>query len=197
MNYLAHLYLSFGHEEIMVGNFIADKIKGNNLNEFSDGIQKGIILHRMIDHYTDNHPVTRKSRDRIRNQYHKFSGIVIDLYYDHFLSVNWDNYSNVSLIRFTRESYRTLFRYYFLLPPTLKRILPWMAAGNWLLSYREIDNIGLALKGISTRIKVNSGIENGGRELKLYYQEFHQDFMMFFPDLIHESRGFLEKLLQG
>lgn len=181
----------------MVGNFIADKIKGNNLNEFSDGIQKGIILHRMIDHYTDNHPVTRKSRDRIRNQYHKFSGIVIDLYYDHFLSVNWDNYSNVSLIRFTRESYRTLFRYYFLLPPTLKRILPWMAAGNWLLSYREIDNIGLALKGISTRIKVNSGIENGGRELKLYYQEFHQDFMMFFPDLIHESRGFLEKLLQG
>lgn len=194
MNYLAHLYLSFGNDEILVGNFIADRVKGRQVLDFPPGIQTGIRLHRLIDSFTDHHPMVEISKSRIRARYHKFAGIVIDMYYDHYLAANWNNYSGQPLLHFARNSYKTLFRYYFIIPPRLRRILPWMAAGNWLVSYGEVDNIGLALKGLTTRIKVDSGIEHGATELRLYYEDFRQDFESFFPELVEYSKGALEKL---
>lgn len=194
MNYLAHLYLSFGNEEILVGNFIADRVKGKQVLNYQQGIQTGIRVHRLIDSFTDHHPVVEVSKSRIRERYHKFAGIVIDMYYDHYLAANWSKYSDEPLLQFTRNSYKTLFRYYFIIPPRLRRILPWMAAGNWLVSYGDIDNIGLALKGLTTRIKVDSGIENGATELRLYYNDFKKDFESFFPELVQYSREALKIL---
>ncbi|MBE0637845.1 MAG: DUF479 domain-containing protein [Bacteroidales bacterium] len=194
MNYLAHLYLSFGNEEILVGNFIADRVKGKQVLNYQQGIQTGIRVHRLIDSFTDHHPVVEVSKSRIRERYHKFAGIVIDMYYDHYLAANWSKYSDEPLLQFTRNSYKTLFRYYFIIPPRLRRILPWMAAGNWLVSYGDIDNIGLALKGLTTRIKVDSGIENGATELRLYYNDFKKDFESFFPELVEYSREALKIL---
>jgi acyl carrier protein phosphodiesterase len=194
MNYLAHLYLSFGNEEVLAGNFMADRVKGRQVLDYPQGIQTGIRLHRLIDSFTDQHPVVEISKSRIRERYRKFAGIVIDMYYDHYLAVNWRNYSDEPLLQFTRNSYKTLFRYYFVIPPRLRRILPWMAAGNWLVSYSEVDNIGLALKGLTTRIKVDSGIENGATELRLYYDDFRKDFEAFFPELVEYAKEALKKL---
>lgn len=194
MNYLAHLYLSFGNDEVLVGNFIADKVKGRQVLDYPPGIQKGIVLHRRIDSFTDNHPIAGRSKARIRARYGKFSGIVVDMYYDHFLSVKWEEFSAVPFLQFTRNSYKTLFRYYFIMPPRLKRILPWMAAGNWLFSYRKVENIGLALEGMTSRINVDSGIENGATELKLYYEELRQDFEEFFPLLVAYAQEMLQQL---
>jgi len=188
MNYLAHLYLSFGHEEIMVGNYIADSVKGRQIERFSEKIQKGIRLHRNIDEFTDNHPIVENSKARIRDRYRKYSGVIIDMFYDHYLAAGWKNYSNDELIDFTRQSYKTLLRHYVTMPARMKRILPFMAAGNWLASYAEVDNIGLALRGMSRRTKFDSGMENGGEELKLHYHEFKNDFSEFFPELIAFSR---------
>jgi acyl carrier protein phosphodiesterase len=189
MNYLAHLYLSFGHEEIMVGNYIADAVKGRQIERFSDKIQKGIRLHRSIDEFTDKHPVVENSKVKIRGRYRKYAGVVIDMFYDHFLAVNWEAYSNENLISFTRQSYKTLLKHWVIMPARMKRILPIMAAGNWLASYADAENIGLALKGISRRTTFDSGIENGIEELKLHYGEIQRDFSDFFPELIDFSRN--------
>lgn len=194
MNYLAHLYLSFGDEEVMVGNFIADRVKGRQVLDYQPGIQTGIRLHRLIDSFTDHHPIVEISKSRIRERYRKFAGVVVDMYYDHYLAANWSNFSDEMLLHFTRSTYKTLFRYYFIIPPRLRRILPWMAAGNWLVSYGEVDNIGLALKGLTTRIKVDSGIENGATELRLYYDDFKQDFEAFFPEMIVYAKEALNNL---
>lgn len=194
MNYLAHLYLSFNHEEVLVGNFIADRVKGRQVLAYPPGIQTGIKLHRMIDTFTDGHPVVGLSKSRIREKYRKFSGVVIDMYYDHFLASGWEKYSDLPLLDFTRRSYKTLFKYYFNIPPRLQRTLPWMAAGNWLASYSEVDNIGLALKGMSSRIKYDSGIENGAVELKSNYEDFKQDFELFFPELVSFAKETLVAL---
>ena len=184
MNYLAHLYLSFGHEEIMVGNFIADSVKGRQIERFSEKIREGIRLHRQIDEFTDNHPIVENSKARIRHRYRKYSGVIIDMFYDHFLAAGWSTYSDDNLIEFTRESYKLFFKHYVILPPRMKRTLPFMAAGNWLASYAETENISLALKGMSRRTKFNSGMENAGEELKVHYDDFKGDFAEFFPEII-------------
>lgn len=176
----------------MVGNFIADAVKGNKILTFDPDIQKGIRLHRRIDEFTDAHPQVAISKNRIRKKYRKYSGVVTDMYYDHFLAAGWDRYSDVPLLQFTKHCYRTLFGYYLMMPSRMKFILPAMAAGNWLASYSNPENIGLALKGISSRTGFNSGIENGKVELMAYYRDFQNDFELFFPELIHLSKEFLK-----
>jgi acyl carrier protein phosphodiesterase len=188
MNYLAHLYLSFGHEEIMVGNYIGDAVKGRQIEKFPERIQQGIRLHRDIDTFTDKHQIVEYSKARIRKKYRKYAGVVIDMYYDHFLAAGWANWSKESLNDFTRQSYKTLLRNYVVMPARMKRVLPIMAAGNWLASYAEVGNISLALKGMSRRTKFDSGMEHAGEELKLHYDVLKNDFQNFFPELIDFSK---------
>ena len=116
MNFLAHLYLSFDNKEVMVGNFIADSIRGNKFNNFSPEIQKGIILHRNIDTYTDQHPVVRESKRRLHKRYRHYDGVIIDLFFDHFLAKNWNNYSRIPLIVYSESLYKLLHNSYKILP---------------------------------------------------------------------------------
>ncbi len=97
MNFLAHLYLSPDNTEIIIGNFIADHIVGNKFQQYSDAIQKGIMLHREIDTYTDAHAIVRRSKRRLNERYRHYNGVIIDIFYDHFLAVNWNTYSNIPL----------------------------------------------------------------------------------------------------
>lgn len=183
MNHLAHLFLSFGDPKIMVGNFIADSVKGKQYLSFAPEIQQGIILHRHIDTFTDQHPVTEQSRQRIRSRYRKYSGVIVDIYYDHFLAANWKDYSKQSLQLFTKNAYRILFAHYLVMPVRMKRILAGMAMGNWLASYAFIDNVGLALSGMATRTRFDSQMQHATEELVLYYEDLKNDFLCFFPDL--------------
>lgn len=192
MNYLAHLYLSFDDEQLLVGNYIADAVKGRQIEQFPEGIKNGIILHRKIDEFTDNHPVVEQSKSRIRSRYRKYAGVVVDMYYDHYLAAGWPNYTDIPIQQFTKKAYRTLFKYYMKMPGKMKRILPAMAAGNWLASYADVDNIGLALRGMSMRTKFDSGMENGRDELIEFYNEIRKDFEIFFPQLIDFSNQVID-----
>ena len=91
MNFLSHLYLAGDSEELIIGNFIADAVKGSAFNQFSPGIQKGIVLHRKIDTFTDSHPVVELSKQRLRERYKKYASVIIDIYYDHYLAKNWNS----------------------------------------------------------------------------------------------------------
>ncbi len=95
MNFLAHLYLSKKNKNILIGNFIADAVKGKKHNLYSKEVQAGILLHREIDNYTDNHPIVRKSKRRLNKRYGHYNGVIIDILYDHFLAKNWNNYSEI------------------------------------------------------------------------------------------------------
>ncbi|MGB3774600.1 MAG: DUF479 domain-containing protein, partial [Leeuwenhoekiella sp.] len=95
MNFLAHIYLSQYDEQVTIGNFIADGIKGSKYKQFPIPIQKGILLHRSIDAYTDAHHLVRKSTKRLHPHYHHYSGIIVDIFYDHFLAKNWSSYSDI------------------------------------------------------------------------------------------------------
>ena len=196
MNFLAHAFLSGDDDNVLIGNFIADAVKGNNIDKFSEDIHKGILLHREIDKYTDHHPVFIQSRNRIEEEYGRYSGVVIDIYYDHFLAKNWEQYSDTDLSEFALKVYGLMLANYSILPPKSRRILPFMIIHNWLVGYSRFKDLQWVFNGMSRRSKkYNSGMEKAVESLKNDYENFENDFQKFFPEMIEAAVGFRAKLL--
>jgi acyl carrier protein phosphodiesterase len=192
MNFLAHIYLSGDSDLIKIGNFMADGVRGNKHLELHSEIQKGIILHRTIDTYTDAHPIFRKSTKRLHANYHHFSGVIVDVFYDHFLAKNWSLYSDEKLENYVANFYDSLGTHHDLLTEKAQMMKPYMIQQNWLLSYQTIDGIEKILSQMDNRIKRESNMRFSVQELRLFYKEFEDDFTTFFNELrIHSS----EKLL--
>jgi acyl carrier protein phosphodiesterase len=185
MNFLAHLYLAGDSEPLIIGNFIGDFVKGQLKNQYCPEILKGISLHREIDYFTDNHPIVLESKMRLRSRYRHYSGVLVDIYYDHLLAVNWSVYSQVSLERFTEKNYALLMEKFKILPDKVKYMLPYMIKENWLLNYREMEGIRRSLHGMAKRTKFNSGLETGTSDLIEYFSLFEIEFNSFFPELIN------------
>jgi acyl carrier protein phosphodiesterase len=193
MNFLAHIYLSGDSDLIKIGNFMADGVRGNKHLELHSEIQKGIILHRNIDTFTDAHPVFRQSTKRLHANYHHFSGVIVDVFYDHFLAKNWNLYSDEKLEVYVANFYDSLDSNHDLLTEKAQMMKPYMIQQNWLLSYQTIDGIEKILSQMDNRIKRESNMRFSVQELRLFYKEFEDDFTIFFDDLrIHSS----EKLQQ-
>lgn len=194
MNYLAHIYLSNGDPEVTVGNFIADAVKGKKYLEFPEGIQKGIILHRAIDTYTDSHPIVKQSSKRLHKKYGHYSGVIVDILYDHFLAANWKDYSDSSLEIYVQDFYQLLNSYYSILPKRIQNLMPYMIADNWLLSYATVEGIGKILYQMNKRTKNRSKMNFAILELEAHYDEFREEFTDFFAELTDFSKNKLKSL---
>jgi len=192
MNFLAHLYLSGSDSKIRLGNFIADFVKGGNFaTRFESGITKGIELHREIDHFTDHHAVVQESKNRLRPKYRHYSGVIVDVFYDHFLAVNWKKYSNESLTSFAANSYEIIMQHDAILPEELKAMMPYMIKGNWLVNYATIDGIHRSLSGMARRTPYQSKMEEASIDLKENFEGFQNEFTRFFPDLQHHCQEWI------
>lgn len=189
MNHLAHLYLSRHSEKMMVGNFIADAVKGKKYLDFEEEIMRGILMHREIDTYTDSNTIVRHSKNFFRSRYGLYSSVLIDLIYDHFLAKNFDRYSKEPLVSFADRSYRIFEKYLSVMPERNRYMLPYMRKENWLLHYAEIEGIERSLTGMSRRIKNNPGIEHAHTEFRLHYEELQEDFEKYFPQLENHIRS--------
>ncbi len=196
MNFLAHTHLSGTNEDIIFGNFIADSVKGNSYLNFRTDIVTGILLHRKIDSFTDGHPLTKQSRDRVREHFGKFSGIVVDIYYDHYLARNWGNYHSVELSEFSSKVYRILATRFLLLPPRIKRLLPFLIAQNWLSGYANIVDLRRVFRGMDRRTGYISGMDNAIPILQENYEQLYSDFYEFYADLQEYSMKELAKLVE-
>ncbi|WP_108247033.1 acyl carrier protein phosphodiesterase [Muricauda brasiliensis] len=184
MNFLAHIYLSFDDEEITLGNFFADHIRGNKFGHLPIRIQKGILLHREIDTFTDSHPTVRKSSKRLHKNYSHYSRVIVDIYYDHFLAKNWSDYSDVPLDEYVENFYNLLEDNYDVLPMATKRMMPYMMADNWLLNYANLAGINNVLHGMNRRTKNKSKMNFAILDLEEHYTEFENEFTSFFEELI-------------
>ena len=183
MNFLAHLYLSENNTDIMIGNFIADHIKGNKFSHFPDNIQKGILLHREIDTFTDAHEVVRKSKRRLHERYRHYDGVIIDIFYDHFLAKNWSNYSAIPLNVYVNSVYNLLEKNLDILPEKTQQLFPFLVKYNWLYNYQFAQGIQEVLNGMNKRTQGKSKMNLASEDLLLHYQEFEDDFTLFFEDL--------------
>ena len=183
MNFLAHLYLSPNDPEIAVGNFIADSVKGKQFELFTPGIQKGVLLHRRIDQYTDQHEIFKRSKHRINKTYNHYSGVIIDIFYDHFLSKHWNDYSDIEIREFVQSHYMHLIKRFSILPKRSKYILPFMISQNWLVNYADLNSLDRVFHGMDRRTGNRSGMNTSVASLKQDYRSFENDFREFFPEL--------------
>lgn len=184
MNYLAHIYLSGNNDLVTIGNFIADGIKGKSYKKYPKQIQTGVLLHRNIDTFTDAHEIVRQSTKRLHEKYGHYSGIIVDILYDHFLAKNWSKYCNIPLSEYVQVFYVLLEEHYNILPLRIQKLMPYMLTDNWLLSYASIEGISKVLSGMNRRTKNRSGMDKSVIELELFYAEFEAEFEAFFEELI-------------
>ncbi len=190
MNFLAHLYLSGDNEKILIGNFIGDFVKGSQMKEYSEGIQKGIRLHRSIDHYTDNHQIVLKSKVRLREKFRHYAPVIVDVFYDHFLAKNWSSFSNIPLKEYTENFYQVIRGYFNIIPKSVIQMIGFMARDNWLYHYQFIDGIDRALTGMSKRTKFENKMDEATLSLQEHYHDFENEFNQFFPELQHHVSNF-------
>ncbi len=184
MNYLAHLLLSSHTPETLIGGLLGDFVKGPLTNRFDPAVAHGILLHRAIDRYTDDHDIVRSSRALISAERRRYAGIMIDVFYDHFLARHWSNFATVSLADFTQEAYRVLALHQFSLPDRLQHLLPHMTRDDWLTSYQEHWAVDAALNGISQRLRRPNRLAGAACELQAHYQQLEAQFLAFFPQLV-------------
>ncbi|WP_428232215.1 ACP phosphodiesterase [Flavobacterium sp.] len=194
MNFLAHIYLSGNNDLIKIGNFMADGIRGKQFEHFPEDVQKGIILHRSIDTYTDSHDVFRQSTKRLHEKYHHYAGVIVDIVYDHFLAKNWTKYSDEKLDDFINRFYKSLHENYPVLTEKTQRIMPTMIQENWLSSYQTVEGIHYILTQMDRRSKNLSKMQFASKELVEFYAEFEQEFTVFFEDLNQHTKNKLHTL---
>ncbi|WP_405568166.1 ACP phosphodiesterase [Polaribacter sp. Asnod6-C07] len=195
MNFLAHLYLSQNNKNIMIGNFIADHIRGNNYESFSKEIQQGIFLHREIDTFTDAHPIVRKSKRRLHERYRHYDGVIIDIFYDYFLAKNWTNYSATPLDIYANSVYTFFDKISASLPLKSQNFIKYMIEYNILYNYQFKEGIQKVLNGMNQRTKGKSQMNLAIEDLNQLENELEEDFTLFFKDLMEISNTKLNELI--
>jgi len=184
MNYLAHLFLSGDSDDLLVGNLIADFVKGKVNGQFPGQIGEGIMLHRQIDSYSNEHPRALTARNRFSGKWRRFAGIILDICYDHFLIRHWKVYSQVTFQDFIDDVHQRLQRHEDL----LQGWLPFRASrdnlGYLLETNEDLEGVMATLSRISGRIKNGKGMADAVLEIEASYDDLEADFSAFFPDLM-------------
>jgi len=194
MNFLAHIYLSGEDDFVKIGNFMADSIRGSQYLDYPNSLQKGILLHRHIDSFTDAHPIYRKSKHRLHEKYGHYSGVIMDIAYDHFLAKNWSKYSNEKLEDYAADFYQLMQDNYEILTERTKGMLPYMIGRNWLVSYATIAGLEMILFQMDYKTKHRAHMQEAIVEIQDFYTEFESEFFQFFEELVLSCQQKLKEL---
>lgn len=194
MNFLAHTYLSDENELLRIGNFMADGIRGHQYQNYPIEIQKGILLHRSIDTFTDAHPVYRQSKHRLHEKYGHYSGVIMDIVYDHYLAKNWIQYHPENLKVYAKNFYQSLQNNYNLLNEKTQKMIPYMIARDWFNSYATLDGLQMILFQMDHRTQHRVHMPEAIVEIKQFYTEFETEFTLFFDELQKHCQEKLSEL---
>jgi len=185
MNFLAHFYLSGNSQEILVGNFLGDFVKGRYFAlDYPEQISKGISLHRSIDHFTDTHPIVKVRTRKLIQKYGRYGGVLLDIFYDYCLAKSWQDYTDIPLVEFSQNSYQILAKYEHLFPEKAQLAYKHMSHYDWLSNYVHLEGIERVLNGMERRTKFTSNLGKGITELKEDYSVYEAEFKLFFPQIM-------------
>jgi len=197
MNHLAHARLA-GPEPIdIAANLMGDFVRGRLEGRFAPRVEAGLRLHRAVDSFTDAHPVHARSRARLDPPFRRYAGILVDIYYDHFLARHFSRYSELPLESFTARVYRALLRHRASLPRTMRQVAAHWRREDRFAGYADLAVIDRVMAGLATRLKRDNPLAGAGEPLRANYLGLEEDFLAFFPDLLDFARGQRGKLLNA
>ena len=183
MNYLAHAYLSFSKPSIVVGNMISDFVKGKKKFDYPPAVQNGIMLHRMIDAFTDEHPVTKEAKSIFKPYAGLYAGAFMDVVYDHFLATDQQEFPQNSLAEFSQNTYQILYRYTGILPDRFAAMLPYMKSQDWLYNYSNTDGTEKSFAGLVRRAAYLNSSQAVFEAFLRNYDELKEYYQAFFPSV--------------
>lgn len=183
MNFLAHIYLSGEDNLLKIGNLIADTVRGKQYLDYPEAIQRGILLHRQIDTFTDQHAIFRQSKKRLVDNFEHYSGVIVDIFYDYFLAKNWQQYSDTPLNEYVNDFYKLLPQYKYLFNERANLLISYMIKENWLESYQTIQGIDKILYQMDSRTQFRSKMQFATEVLQREEVAFEKDFFEFFSDI--------------
>lgn len=189
MNFLAHIYLSGNDDFIKIGNFIADTVRGKQYLDYPQAIQQGILLHRKIDTFTDQHPIFRSSKKRLFPDFGHYSGVIVDIFYDYFLAKNWSDYSDISLNTYAQDFYKLLQEHKHLLNERANLLIYYMIKENWLESYQTLEGIEKIFYQMDRRTDFRSKMRFATDFLQKDEMDFETEFSNFFQKILSEVNG--------
>ncbi len=194
MNLLAHAHLSFNQPAILVGNMICDYVKGKAVLEYPETIQRGIMLHRAIDEFTDLHPVTQEAKQFFRPQYRLYAGAFIDVVYDHFLANDTNEFENDKALElFAQNTYANLKKNEVYMPEKFHRMFPYMQSQNWLYYYKDKRGIEKSFEGLARRAEYLHESAVAFAIFEKEYASLQQYYRQFFPSLKKFSQEWLQQ----
>lgn len=185
MNFLAHIYLSGNNDEVKIGNFIGDYVKGSAYHIYPEKIKEGILLHRFIDSFTDKSTHTLDAKSLFAPKYRKYAGVVIDIIYDHFLAANWNRYSYVTLKDFIDDFHELLIKHNDMLPAEAQNIVPKLIRNKRLYSYKDIEGIRSVLSTMSKYTSLPDHSDFAIEVLENNYELLKRYFFLFFSDITY------------
>lgn len=183
MNFLAHIYLSGENDLLKVGNFMADSVKGNDYLDYKGDLQKGILLHRTIDSFTDANETYRKSKHRLHEDFGHYSGVIMDVVYDYFLAKNWYHFSEIHLADYIQDFYQLLLKNLDVLPEKTKRMSIYMIDQNWLLSYATLEGLEKILLQMSFKIGRQVDLSKAVQLIAQNETLFESEFFEFMEEI--------------
>ena len=181
MNFLGHLYVSGEDPMVIVGNFMADGVKGRDLSGWSPKLQQGIRMHRHIDSFTDTHPLTLLGRERLRAHCGKYAGVALDLFYDHVIASQWSMLRAEPLQQFAQRMYTLLSAHSDIMPERAQHMLPYMVEHDWLNTYATIPGLGRALAGLARRSGAGDRLAGSETVLKEHIEAYTAECLAFLP----------------
>lgn len=195
MNHLAHFFLSGDDDDFKIGNFIADFISNKEVDDYTEGVQRGIKLHRAIDAFTDTHPIVKQSTKRLHPFHHKYSPVIVDIYYDYLLGKNWERftskeinkeslYEGISVRDYINNIYKLLTNRKNDLPIKLQARIDQMIADDWLMKYTTFEGLNEAFNRIEKYAAFPGNFGNAALHLEMYLEDFDKEFIEFFPELM-------------
>lgn len=187
MNLLAHAWLSDRNDAWLIGNFIGDFIKGDPAHPRHGLLPaeiNGVRIHRAIDSFTDSHPDVAAVRELLHPRCHKYAGVAVDVFFDHFLATQFRDLTGDDLIEFTTWFYHTLRTHTDRLPTGAARMAHYLMEQDWVRSYQTTQGIGRALNGLARRTQYPSGLDTAVEDLIAHYDQINTHFLRFWPQLV-------------
>ena len=183
MNFLAHLSLAERNRDSIIGNLMGDFRKYLSVEEIPDTVRQGIRNHQRVDKFTDSHEVVYALKETFSPRRRRYAGIILDVAFDHFLSVNWDRYNTEPREAFIKYSYSCLNSGLEYMPEKMQKTVCLMIREDWLGSYRQLSGIEIAINRLSRRIRFRNDLYGAVEEIQLNYKTLEQGFYDFFPAL--------------
>jgi acyl carrier protein phosphodiesterase len=178
------MLLSDGSPEGMMGNLAGDFVRGVDVSSLSAPLLAGVVLHRAVDRFTDAHPAVQRSRARLPEHWRHYRGVLVDVFYDHFLARDFERFAGEPLDAFAARVYAALNDQLAHLPPRLQAAAPKMIEHDWLRAYAHREGLEIVLRGMSRRARRDVALEHAVAALDAEYDALSDDFESFFPELV-------------